>query len=41
LIIPVGPAGEQDLVRVTRTADGFVREQLSSVSFVPLVEGTG
>jgi protein-L-isoaspartate(D-aspartate) O-methyltransferase len=41
LIIPVGPAGEQDLVRITRTADGLVREQLSRVSFVPLVEGTG
>lgn len=41
LIIPVGPAGQQDLVRYTRTADGFEREQLSRVSFVPLVEGTG
>ena len=41
LVIPVGPAGEQDLVRYTRTADGLVREQLSRVSFVPLVEGTG
>ena len=41
LVIPVGPTGEQDLVRITRTADGFDREQLSRVSFVPLVEGTG
>ena len=41
LVIPVGPAGEQDLVRITRTANGFHREQLSRVSFVPLVEGTG
>jgi protein-L-isoaspartate(D-aspartate) O-methyltransferase len=41
LVIPVGPAGQQDLVRFTRTADGLVREQLSRVSFVPLVEGTG
>ncbi len=41
LIIPVGPAGQQDLVRYTRTPDGFDREQLSRVSFVPLVEGTG
>jgi protein-L-isoaspartate(D-aspartate) O-methyltransferase len=41
LIIPVGPAGEQDLVRITRTPGGLVREQLSQVSFVPLVEGTG
>ncbi len=41
LVIPVGPAGQQDLVRYTRTADGIEREQLSRVSFVPLVEGTG
>lgn len=41
LIIPVGPPGQQDLVRVTRTADGFPRELLCRVSFVPLVEGTG
>ena len=41
LVIPVGPAGEQDLVRVTRTADGLIREHLSRVSFVPLVQGTG
>lgn len=41
LIIPVGPAGQQDLVRYTRTPEGFDREQLSRVSFVPLVEGTG
>lgn len=41
LIIPVGPAGQQNLVRYTRTANGFEREQLSRVSFVPLVEGTG
>ncbi|MEZ5564397.1 MAG: protein-L-isoaspartate(D-aspartate) O-methyltransferase [Gammaproteobacteria bacterium] len=41
LIIPVGPAGQQDLVRYTRTGDEFVRELLSQVSFVPLVEGTG
>lgn len=41
LVIPVGPSGQQDLVRYTRTPDGFEREQLSRVSFVPLVEGTG
>jgi protein-L-isoaspartate(D-aspartate) O-methyltransferase len=40
LIIPVGPAGQQDLVRYTRTPEGFDRDQLSRVSFVPLVEGT-
>ncbi len=41
LIIPVGTPGQQDLVRVTRTADGYARESLCRVSFVPLLEGTG
>ncbi len=41
LIIPVGPAGDQALIRITRTPGGLQREQLSQVSFVPLVEGTG
>jgi protein-L-isoaspartate(D-aspartate) O-methyltransferase len=41
LIIPVGPAGRQDLVRITRTDAGFERENLCAVSFVPLLEGTG
>jgi protein-L-isoaspartate(D-aspartate) O-methyltransferase len=41
LIIPVGPSGQQDLVRYTRRGDQYEREQLSRVSFVPLVEGTG
>ena len=41
LVIPVGPAGNQDLVRITRTATGFDREHLCAVSFVPLVEGKG
>lgn len=41
LIIPVGPSGRQDLLRVTRTEAGLVKENLCAVSFVPLVEGTG
>lgn len=41
LIIPVGPAGEQDLVRITRTETGLKEESLCAVSFVPLLEGTG
>lgn len=40
LVIPVGPAGQQELVRVTRGDDGFQREVLSRVSFVPLLGGT-
>jgi len=41
LIIPVGPSGRQDLVRVTRTEEGLKQEVLCTVSFVPLLEGTG
>lgn len=41
LVIPVGPAGQQELLRVTRTPEGLQRELLSQVSFVPLVEGMG
>ncbi|MDJ0928407.1 MAG: protein-L-isoaspartate(D-aspartate) O-methyltransferase [Gammaproteobacteria bacterium] len=40
LIIPVGPPGWQELMRVTRTEDGFDRERLCGVSFVPLLGGT-
>lgn len=40
LVIPVGPAGQQELVRVTRGDDGFLREVLGRVSFVPLLGGT-
>ncbi len=41
LIIPVGPAGNQQLVRVTRSEQGLEQENLCAVSFVPLLEGTG
>lgn len=41
LVMPVGPAGGQELLRITRTATGFDRERLCSVTFVPLVEGKG
>lgn len=41
LIIPVGPAGNQELVRLTRTDSGVERERLCWVTFVPLVEGKG
>jgi protein-L-isoaspartate(D-aspartate) O-methyltransferase len=40
LVIPIGPAGNQELVRFTRTDDGIVRELLEHVSFVPFLEGT-
>lgn len=41
LIIPVGPPGRQELLRVTRTETGLAQESLCTVSFVPLLEGTG
>lgn len=39
LLIPVGPAGRQELVRVTRGEQGFESERLCAVSFVPFLEG--
>ncbi len=39
LVAPVGPPGEQNLVRVRRSEDGFEREALGPVSFVPLLGG--
>ena len=41
LVMPVGPSGQQELVRVTRTDEGLEREHLCWVSFVPLLGGTG
>jgi protein-L-isoaspartate(D-aspartate) O-methyltransferase len=35
LVIPVGVAGRQNLCRITRQADGFEREDIGQVSFVP------
>ena len=40
LVIPVGPAGDQDLLLVTRRSeDRFDRQVLEKVSFVPLLGG--
>ncbi|MDR2012300.1 MAG: protein-L-isoaspartate(D-aspartate) O-methyltransferase [Rhodanobacter sp.] len=41
LVAPVGPAGRQSLLRVRADADGWQRESLGAVSFVPLLGGTG
>ncbi|MEX0951487.1 MAG: protein-L-isoaspartate(D-aspartate) O-methyltransferase [Gammaproteobacteria bacterium] len=41
LLIPVGHSGAQQLLAVTRTADGFQEERLDGVSFVPMLEGLG
>ncbi len=41
LLVPVGPEGEQELVRFTRREDRIQRESLGPVAFVPLLGGTG
>jgi protein-L-isoaspartate(D-aspartate) O-methyltransferase len=40
LVMPVGPQGVQELVLLTRTADGIERQVLDKVSFVPMIGGT-
>jgi protein-L-isoaspartate(D-aspartate) O-methyltransferase len=38
LVLPVGPGGDQELVRLRRVAeDEFERDRLGAVRFVPLV----
>ncbi|WP_040309514.1 protein-L-isoaspartate(D-aspartate) O-methyltransferase [Asticcacaulis biprosthecium] len=39
LVGPLGKGSTQILVRYTRTADGFEREDMSDVRFVPLISG--
>ena len=39
LVIPVGTAGKQQLLLITRTENGFEETQLDMVSFVPMLEG--
>jgi protein-L-isoaspartate(D-aspartate) O-methyltransferase len=41
LVIPVGAAGQQQLLRIVRADEGYAEEVLDCVSFVPLVEGVG
>jgi protein-L-isoaspartate(D-aspartate) O-methyltransferase len=41
LVIPVGPRGNEQLVRVTLTVQGPRREQLGPVAFVPLIGDEG
>jgi protein-L-isoaspartate(D-aspartate) O-methyltransferase len=40
LIVPVGPEGNQRLMRFTRNGDHLDREVLCAVSFVPMLGGT-
>jgi protein-L-isoaspartate(D-aspartate) O-methyltransferase len=39
LIAPIGAAGDQELVRIVRTASGFLETRVGRVSFVPLRAG--
>ena len=41
LIVPAGPEGKQQLLRIVRREQGIERQVLGSVSFVPLVGGVG
>lgn len=40
LIVPIGPEGQQQLVRLTRREQRVERETLGAVAFVPLLGGT-
>jgi len=40
LVVPVGPEGEQELVRFIRREQKIERQSLGPVSFVPLLSGT-
>jgi protein-L-isoaspartate(D-aspartate) O-methyltransferase len=40
LLVPLGPEGEQELVRLTRQEQRLERESLGGVAFVPLLGGT-
>ena len=40
LVIPVGHSGAQQLLLITRGAEGFVEKRLDGVNFVPMLGGT-
>ena len=40
LVLPVGPEGAQELIRITRRDEQLIRERLGAVSFVPLIGGS-
>jgi protein-L-isoaspartate(D-aspartate) O-methyltransferase len=39
LVVPVGPEGQQQLLRLTRKEAGIMRENLGPVAFVPMLGG--
>jgi protein-L-isoaspartate(D-aspartate) O-methyltransferase len=40
LLVPVGPEGQQELIRFTRKEQRVERQSLGAVAFVPLLGGT-
>jgi protein-L-isoaspartate O-methyltransferase len=40
-VVPAGPEGNQQLLRIVRLEQGLERQVLGAVSFVPLVGGVG
>lgn len=40
LVIPIGPSSHQEMIRLTRHGDDFVRDELGGFGFVPLVGGS-
>lgn len=41
LVVPAGPEGKQQLLRIVRLEEGIEQKVLGAVSFVPLVGGVG
>jgi protein-L-isoaspartate(D-aspartate) O-methyltransferase len=41
LVVPAGPEGRQQLLRIVRREEGVEQKVLGAVSFVPLVGGVG
>ena len=39
LVVPVGPEGQQQLLRLTRRENGMHKEMLGAVAFVPMLAG--
>ena len=40
MILPVGDDKKQNLIKVTKTANGYTEETISAVMFVPFLQGT-
>lgn len=39
MLLPLGDSDKQSLVKITKTIDGFEKEQLDAVMFVPFLQG--